>query len=134
MKNILFSIDHQLFALELSCIDRVILAVEITPLPHAPEQILGAINIQGSIVQVVSLRHIFGMPAREIELNDQFIICHSKNKKLALWVDSVSGVREYPKEALIPATEVFPDIEDVDYVARENENFVLIYNLDKLVP
>ncbi len=134
MNTILFSIDQQRFGLDLSSIERVIHAVEITSLPHAPDHIMGAINIQGSIVQVINLRTILGLPSREIELSDQFIICRLKNKKMALWVDTVCGIEEYTKEALIPAREVFPNIAGVDFVVKEKEDFILIYNLEKLIP
>ncbi len=134
MKTILFLIDQQQIGIDLSCVERVIHAVEVTALPHSPNHIMGAINIQGTIVQVVDLRKILGLSNREIELTDQFIICHIKNKKMALWVDTVSGIEEFQQEALIPANEVLQNIKDVDYVIKKNENFILVYNMEHLIP
>lgn len=71
---VLFTLDGQTFALELGRVQRVLRALEVTPLPNAPAVILGVINIQGEIASVVSLRHRFRLPAREITPNDQFVL------------------------------------------------------------
>lgn len=133
MQNILFSVENQRFAFELCYVDRVILAVETTLLPHAPPYVMGAINIQGNVTPLISLRQILGMPNREVELNDHFLICHVENKSIAFWIDAVTGVVEYPSEVLIPAKEVLPEMNSVDYVVKENGEIILIYNLKKLL-
>lgn len=134
MQCLLFTIENQKFGFDLSYIDRVISAVEITPLPHAPQYLLGMINIHGTVIPVVNLRHVLELPKREIEINDQFLICHLEDRMLALWIDVVSGIVEFSKEALIPAKDVVSDLESVDYVVKENGAILLIYNLKKLLP
>ncbi|MBM3302587.1 MAG: chemotaxis protein CheW, partial [Deltaproteobacteria bacterium] len=38
---VIFSIDDQQFALDLSCVQRIVRAVGVTHIPQAPEVILG---------------------------------------------------------------------------------------------
>lgn len=71
---VVFTLDGQSFALDLGAVRRVVRAIEVTPLPNAPDIILGVINIRGELVSVIDLRHRFHMPTREIRPSDQFIL------------------------------------------------------------
>jgi len=52
---VLFSLDEPRYALYLSAVERVIHSVEITPLPKAPDKVLGVINIQGEVIPVIDI-------------------------------------------------------------------------------
>jgi purine-binding chemotaxis protein CheW len=91
-KIVLFSLEEPRYALYLSAVERVIRSVEITPLPKAPEIVLGVINLQGEIIPVIDIRRLFHLPAREIDLEDQFITARTSKRLLVLSVDSVEGV------------------------------------------
>lgn len=107
MQWLVFSVDQQRLGFHLSYIVRVISAVEITPLPNAPCDVEGMINIHGEIVPVINLRRLLGMRERPLELDDQFIICQIDGKSITLWVDQVSGLKEYAEKDLIPAKTIF---------------------------
>lgn len=99
MREILvFKLNDQLFAINLSYVERVIWAVEITPIPNAPPQVAGAINLYGKVIQVINLRKALSFQEREIELSDQMVICNFANQTLALWVDSVEGISFYDEK------------------------------------
>lgn len=42
---VVFTLEGQQYALPLSAVERIVHAVEITPLPKAPEIVLGVINM-----------------------------------------------------------------------------------------
>ena len=56
---VVFALDEPRYALPLSAVERVVRAVEITPLPKAPEIVLGVINMQGQVVPAVDIRKRF---------------------------------------------------------------------------
>ena len=74
---VVFSLDDQQYALLLPVVERVINAVAVTPLPEAPDIVLGVINIYGEIIPVMNIRKRFGLPEREIDIKDQLIISRS---------------------------------------------------------
>ncbi len=82
-----FLLDDQRYALHLDVVERVIPAVEITPLPKAPEIVLGLINIRGKIIPVLNIRRRFRLPDRETELTDHFIIANTSKRTVALPAD-----------------------------------------------
>ena len=71
---VVFFLNEQKYALYLPAVERVVSAIEVTPLPQAPDNVLGIINVMGKVIPVVNIRKRFGLPEREIDLSDQFII------------------------------------------------------------
>lgn len=128
-----FALDALRYALYLSVVERVVRAVEITPLPKAPEIVVGVINVQGRIIPMVNVRKRFRLPERNVTLNDQFIIAHTSKRAVALVVDTVHGVAEYGEDMLTPAEEIVAGLEYVDGIVRLRDGMVLIHNLESFL-
>jgi purine-binding chemotaxis protein CheW len=105
----------------------------MTPLPKAPEIVIGVINIQGRIIPVFNIRRRFHLPEREIELSDQLIIANTARRTVALVVDTVDGVIERLSEEVTPADQVLPRIEYVEGIVKLENGLVLIHDLDKFL-
>src|SRR5262245_19082426 len=103
-----FYLDAQQYALPLACVQRVVRMVEILPLPHAPADILGVINVAGRVLPVVHLRRWLQHPPRESDPDDQLIIAAAAQAVLVLPVDTVTGVEHYPPAVRVRAAEILP--------------------------
>jgi purine-binding chemotaxis protein CheW len=125
-----FTVGDQRYALRLAAVDRVVRAVEVTPLPEAPASVLGIINVQGRVVPTLSLRRRFALPGKEIEPNDRFIIVSTARQTFALVADEVHGVVECLPEAIVPATEILPRLDPVAGVMLLNDGMILISDVD----
>lgn len=95
---LLFGVGEGRYALAVGDVDRIVLAAEVTPLADAPETVLGLVNIAGEIMPVADVRRRLGLPAREMELSDRFIVTRAAGAPLALLVESVEGVAELPAQ------------------------------------
>jgi purine-binding chemotaxis protein CheW len=127
---LVFTLDEPRFALPLAAVDRVVHAVEVTPLPKAPAIILGVINAQGRVIPVVDMRRRFGLPGREINLDDRFIIARTARRLVALVADEVAGIRELGQRDLVSAAESLPFASHLQGVAKLEDGLVLITDLD----
>ena len=130
---VVFTLDSQRFALPLSTVERAIRIMEIVHLPKAPEIVIGVINLHGKIIPVVNIRNRFRLPQREINLNDQLIISNTKKRPLAILIDSVLGVFEFPEKRIVSADKILPDIEYIEGVAKLEEGIILIHDIDKFL-
>lgn len=126
---IVFDLDGQRYGLPLQAVEHVIRAVEVTPLPQAPANVLGVINMQGCIVPVFSLRRHLRLPEREIEPEDQFIIAHTGRRRMALVVDAVNGVTGCADQDLTAADRILAGLEFVEGVLRTGDGMILIVDL-----
>ncbi len=126
---VVFALDEQRYALHLSAVERIVRVAEVTPLPKAPEIVLGVINVQGQIIPVADIRRRFRLPEREIDLSDQLIIAKTSKRTVALVVDEVTGVIESPEQKLIPAKEILPGTDYVEGVMKLEDGLILIHDL-----
>lgn len=131
--NLVFALDDARFALPLPIVERVIRAVELSPLPRAPQIVLGAIDAQGRILPVVDVRALFRLPAREMDVGDRFIIARTPRRAVALIVDRVIGISEVPEEKVVSAESALPFAEGLRGVAKLEDGLVLIYDLDRFL-
>lgn len=126
---VVFRLENQRYALRLGGVERFVRAVEVTPLPGAPSIVLGAIDVGGSVLPVLSLRRRFGLPEHEIGVADQFLIARTSSRTVALVVDEASGVIAVPDEAVTEAGRIVPGLEHVRGVATLDDGLVLIHDL-----
>ena len=128
-----FMLGEQHYALHLLAVKRIAPIVEVTPLPKAPEIVMGVINMQGRIVPVVDVRKRFHLPERATALSDRIIIAQTSRRSVALMVDAVSGVMERPLEELVPAEKILPRLEYVNGVLRLEDGMILIHDLEQFL-
>lgn len=127
---IVFNLDEQRYALRLSAVERIVRIVEITPLPKAPEIVLGVVNVQGQVIPVVNIRKRFCLPDREISLSDHLIIARTTKRVVVLVADTVLGVVERWEEEVTAADKILPDLEYVESVVKLENGLIFIHNLD----
>jgi purine-binding chemotaxis protein CheW len=130
---VIFTLDEHSYALHLPAVERALRMVEISPLPKAPEIVLGVINIQGRIVPVFNVRKRFRLPERETSLSDQLIVAQTSRRTVAMLADAVSGVVAYPEQQVIAAERILPGLEYVEGVAKLEGGMILIHDLDKFL-
>jgi purine-binding chemotaxis protein CheW len=127
---VVFTLDTQRYALRAAVVKRVVRMVEITPLPQAPDIVLGVISVQGQIIPVLNPRKRFRLPEHNIGLSDQLIIAYTAQRPVALVVDTVTGVVEYGATAVTAAETILSGLTYVQGVAQLAEGLVLIHDLD----
>src|SRR5712691_9083200 len=104
---VVFLLDDRQYALQhLASVERIVRAVQVTPLPKAPEIVTGVINLQGQIIPVVNIRRRFRLMDREVNLADRFVLARTPKRTLAFVADAVTGVLELPHDAVIAGERV----------------------------
>lgn len=132
-KIVVFSLYEPRYSLYLSIVERVIRAVEITPLPKAPNFILGVINVHGLIIPVMDIRNHLKLPQHDVISDDQFILAHTSHRLIALAVDSVVGIYELEEHEFVTTEQFMPGAEYIHGVAKFENDMVLIYDLDQFL-
>ena len=130
---VVFELAGQKYALDLSAVRLVVRAVAITPLPQAPDSVVGIINFQGQVVPVFNLRRRFRLPEREPQLTDHIILARTARQWVALVVDAVDGVAEGVVGATVPMEAVVPGTEYVAGVVKQPDGLVLIHDLNSFL-
>jgi len=130
---VVFEVAKQRFGLPLDRVEQALRIVEITPLPRAPAVVAGVINVRGSVIPVMDVRRRFQLPQRASRLADQLLVVDTPLRRLALWVDTVSGVVNYGAQDFIAAEAVVPGMEYLRGIARLADGLVLIQDIEQLL-
>lgn len=133
MRAVVFSLDGQRYALPLAAVRRIVRAVEVTPLPGAPAIVLGAIDVEGSVLPVLDIRRRFLLPEREIGPADQFLIASTVRRAVALVIDEAHGVIEREQSAVIDSDRIAPGLEQFRGVVQLDDGLALIHDLEKFL-
>jgi purine-binding chemotaxis protein CheW len=127
---VVLRLDNQLYGLKLHTVERVIQAIEVSPLPGAPASVMGAVNVQGQVLPVFNLRQRFGLPEQPLSLSDQIVLAHTAQRLVGVCVDAVDGVVSYSAEQIIEAEALVPGVAYVQGVLKLPDGLILIHDLD----
>lgn len=92
-------IDDQLFGMPTQQIQDAHVLSEITPVPLAPPEIAGVLNIRGKIVTAINLRIRLGLPELGEDKSGMSILVEHEHDLYSLMIDSVRDVVDLPNSA-----------------------------------
>jgi purine-binding chemotaxis protein CheW len=130
---VVFCLDAGRYALPLSAVERIVPAAYITPLALAPPVVLGAIDVEGSILPAFSLRHRLGLPERAITPAHQFLIARTAHRRMVLVIDAAQGVIQQPLASMIDAASIVSDLAHISGVVALEDGLVLIHDLEQFL-
>ena len=87
-----FTIAGQLFGIPVLQIQDVLSSYQITPIPLAPPEIKGSLNLRGRVVTAIDVRLRLGLAARPEEAESMSIVAENEGELYSLMVDSVGEV------------------------------------------
>lgn len=130
---VVFTLDQHLYAVPLVVVERALRAVEVTPLPKAPDVVMGVVNVEGAVVPVMNLRKRFRLPERDITVDDQFILAATKRRTVLLVVDRVNGLIDFTDRGTFSADEIVSGLDYLSGVTKLSGEIVLIHDLDRFL-
>lgn len=130
---VVFTIEGQRYGIALEAAERVVMMVEITPLPGVPCFVRGVINVQGEIVPVLDLRRRFDLPEHTPDPDDRLIIAGFSGRLYALIADTVQELYECPDAELTAGDRIVPASPFLSGIARLPDGLILIQNLESLL-
>jgi purine-binding chemotaxis protein CheW len=134
-KYLTFSLDNQLFGIEILQIREIIKPISVTRLPNAPVYILGVVNLRGEIIPIVDIKKRFGLEKIQFTSNTRIIVVEIKGKYVGLYVEEVNHVEP------IKASDIEVPQEDIAGVSVNffsgyktiKDNILLLLELENLI-
>lgn len=103
----------------------------LTPVPNLPPFIAGIINRRGTLICVVNLTILFGIPDISDSQNSQIIIINKNGMIVGILVDSIIGNDFYDPSLLdlpIPSQSITPD-----FLLGINQGTTAIINVESIL-
>lgn len=127
--HLVFRIEDRRLAIPVSQVRRIYRAVSLTPLPGAPPDIEGVVDIHGEMVPVLDLRPRLGLAPRPLQPGDRLLLTVPLPRPLALRVDATEDLHDLvplPLQETGLATDPAPG-----GLARLPDGLVLILDPDR---
>lgn len=97
-----FYVGGLLMGADIRQVEEINRLLDVTPVPRAPDFVVGVLNLRGEVVTVLDLGRILGMDATEIGAETRNVIVNSQDEQVGLVADRIGDV------VTIPATKVDP--------------------------
>jgi purine-binding chemotaxis protein CheW len=130
---VVFRLDAQAYAVPLSAVERVVRAVEVTPLPQAPAIVLGVIDVEGRVLPVLNLRRRFGLPDKDIQPTDQFLIARTAQRTVVLVIGEAQDVIERSATEIVGPAMIVAGLEQIKGVIKLEDGLALIHDLERFL-
>jgi purine-binding chemotaxis protein CheW len=127
---VVFRLDAQSYALPLVVVERIVRAVEVTPLPKAPAIVLGIIDVEGRVLPVLDIRRRFGLPDKDLGPEDQLLIAQTTRRTVVMVIDEARGVIERPSTEIVSPARIVPGLEHIQGVIKLDDDLALIHDLE----
>ena len=88
-----------LFGINIEAVHEIIHVPAITALPRSERNMLGVINVRGTVVPVADIRACLGVEMSPLTEDARIVLVSYKGSKLGLVVDAVTEVTTLPDEA-----------------------------------
>jgi chemotaxis signal transduction protein len=96
-KLLVFQFGARLYALTITTLQEVLGCPAITPLPHAPEYIAGAIDLRDSTVNVIDISRIISVEGRGTAKAARILVvdpCLTGDRTFGMIVTAIAGILE----------------------------------------
>lgn len=128
-----FHVAEMCLALDIGLIQEIIRDVKVTPVPHAPPQVRGVINLRGEVTTVIDLRQVLGLLPLDVTSNTQTLIVRSQGESIGLIVDRVGDICAVDVASIVPPP---PNLDSVDGrffqgVCQRKTEIILVLDLEE---
>jgi purine-binding chemotaxis protein CheW len=133
-----FSLEKQLFGVEILRVREIVCGPVITPVPRAGHAVRGVINLRGKIIPVVDLRLSFGMAPVVQDDRTCFIVVdvvrEGAETQIGVLVDAVSEVLNIPDADIEPPPDLAAgDDQSVLGIAKVKGSVRMLLDIDAAI-
>ena len=130
-----FTIGSETYGVDIMTILEIRGWVDTTPLPKAPEYMVGVLNLRGMVVPIFDLRLKLGLGKTEPDTTNVVIIISVAEKKIGILVDTVSDILTVNMNDISSPPDVDSNIEErfiSGLLTSSDENMVILLNVESL--
>lgn len=104
-----FFAGGQSFSIDITDVREIRRWSPVTPLPHAPAEVLGVMNLRGSVIPIYDLAARFALPPTTESARNVIVVAMHDSKVLGLLVDSVSEILSVARNQIQETPDVRSD-------------------------
>jgi purine-binding chemotaxis protein CheW len=108
-RTVTFRVDDQTFGLDVRSVREIKGWQATTPLPNAPPNVRGVLNLRGIILPVYDLRSTIGHGPTQATSTHVILVVDVHERTIGLLVDTVLDIVDVPPDSIRPKPDVETD-------------------------
>ena len=128
-------IENQLFGIPVLAVHDVLTVQRITPIPLAPLEVAGALNLRGRIVTAINVRRALGLRVMERGKSPMYVVAEYDGHHYSLMFDRVGEVMDLPMSAYEDTPSTFESSwrEVSDGICRLDGELLIVLDVSRLL-
>lgn len=130
-----FQLNDETYGIDVMVVKEVLKFQDIAPVPGAAEDVMGIINIRGTVISVINTRRRFGLPDQSADENTRIVILEIGDHVIGIVVDSVAEVVYLKGSQIEPPPQVNKDdsARFIQGVCHRDGQLLILVEFDKLL-
>lgn len=134
LEIIAFRLHDQEFCVKTTTIREIRGWAPSTPIPHAPPEVIGVMNLRGSVIPIIDLAYKLGMQSTEANERSAIVVAEVHNMVIGMLVDRVSDILTVAGNQVQPVPEITSSF-DKSYsegIIANEDGMICFLNLAKM--
>ncbi|MCH7937687.1 MAG: chemotaxis protein CheW [Proteobacteria bacterium] len=130
-----FRVEGQLFGIPVLRVQDILKPERIAPVPLAPKEVKGSINLRGRIVTVIDVRIRLGLAPRDDNYESMGVTVEQDNDLYTLMVDEIGDVIELSRDCYERNPGTLDSLwrEFTSGVFRLDKELMVVLDIDRLL-
>jgi purine-binding chemotaxis protein CheW len=131
---IAFRLRDQEFCVKTTTIREIRGWAPSTPIPHAPAEVVGVMNLRGSIIPIIDLALKLGMQSTEADQRSAIVVAEVHHMVIGMLVDRVSDILTIGVNQIQPIPEVAASLSSSfsEGIIANGDSMICFLNLSKM--
>lgn len=127
-----FRLGQEEYAVMVDDVKEVLKMRDLTPVPNAPDYILGVTALRGPILPVIDLSRRLGLPSGARGEKSRILVLSLNDEDAGMVVDQVTGVVRIHPDAVRPVPETIErGAEFLRGIARKGDKLFILLDVEK---
>lgn len=134
LEIIAFRLHDQEFCVRTTTIREIRGWAPCTPIPHSPPEVIGVMNLRGTVIPIIDLAFKLGMKSTEANERSAIVVAEVHNMVIGMLVDRVSDILTVSGSQIQPVPEVTASFDrsfSEGIIANEN-GMICFLNLARM--
>ena len=130
-----FSLGEEEYGVDILKVQEIKGYVPTTRIPNSPPDVVGVLNLRGTIVPIVDLRRKFGLDSVEYNQFTAIVVVVVRRRVMGVIVDSVSEVVNIPPSDIQPAPDfgVSMSTNMLQGLAKRGDSLITLLEIDTVL-
>jgi purine-binding chemotaxis protein CheW len=131
---IAFRLRDQEFCVKTTTIREIRGWAPSTPIPHAPPEVVGVMNLRGSIIPIIDLAYKLGMESTEADQRSAIVVAEVHSMVIGMLVDRVSDILTVAANQIMPIPEVATSLKSnySEGIITHGDSMICFLNLSRM--